>query len=159
MGRQYDGKLVSIYSFIQDFFWADVQMHISDSNWTRIHNHLVRKRTLKLLTKLALNDWALLWVLICMVHLTVCSYHVTHSFQSESTLNGWVFVYELSGCGFESSRCHLNFRFYACFEQGVPWHSGNHRVWVHSETRTWHDQNIQYRSVFRTQSNAFDGTF
>ena len=66
--------------------------------------------------------------------LAVCYYHVTHAFQSESTfynclnvketlaqnrrniwslsnsnglvwLNGWVFVYELSGCGFES-RCY-----------------------------------------------------
>ena len=34
--------------------------------------------------------------------------------------NGSVFVYELSGCGFESSCSHLNFRFRACFEQGVP---------------------------------------
>ena len=39
-------------------------------------------------------------------------------------LNGWVFVYELSGCGFESFFCHLNFRYGACFAQGVPWHSG-----------------------------------
>ena len=77
--------------------------------------------------------------------ITVCSYHVTHAFQSESALysclnvkellarcrceiwslsdcnwtrthnhlvwpvwlNGWVFVYELSGCGFESSCSHL----------------------------------------------------
>ena len=39
-------------------------------------------------------------------------------------LNGWVFVYELSGCGFESRCCHLNFRCGACFVQGVPWHSG-----------------------------------
>ena len=31
---------------------------------------------------------------------------------------------------------HLNFRFRACLEQGVPWHSGNYRVWIHSETRT-----------------------
>ena len=31
----------------------------------------------------------------------------------------------------------------ACFEQGVPWHSGNYRVSIHSETRTWHDKNIQ----------------
>ena len=29
-------------------------------------------------------------------------------------------TYELSGCGFESSCSHLNFRFRACFEQGVP---------------------------------------
>ena len=57
--------------------------------------------------------------------------------------NCWVFVYELSGSGFESSCSHLNFRFRSCFEQGVPWHSGKHRVWFHSETRTWHDKNIQ----------------
>ena len=100
-----------------------------------------------------------------MTNLNVCSYHVTHAFQSESTLysclnvkellawnwykiwnlsdcswtqiqvcdmirkysnmhstnkysqhssiiwpvwlNGWMFVYELSGCGFESSCSHL----------------------------------------------------
>ena len=63
---------------------------ISDCNWTRVQNHLVRKRTL-------------VWP------------------------NGWVFVYELS----------------ACFGQGVPWHSDNYKVWNHSETRTWHDKNIQ----------------
>ena len=54
----------------------------------------------------------------------------------------WVFVYELSGCGFESSWNHLNFRFHACYEQGVPWHSRNYRVWIHSEMRTWHDKYI-----------------
>ena len=32
------------------------------------------------------NGWAVFWVLICMVHLTVCSCHVTYEFQSESTL-------------------------------------------------------------------------
>ena len=26
--------------------------------------------------------------------------------------------------------------------QAVPWHSGSYRVWIHSETRTWHDNNI-----------------
>ena len=45
--------------------------------------------------------------------------------------------------GFESRRSHLNFRFCACFEQGVPWHSGNYRVWIYYETRTWHDKNSQ----------------
>ena len=54
-----------------------------------------------------------------------------------------MFVYELSGCGFESSCSHLNFRFHACFEQGIYWHSGKYGVWIHSETRTWHDKNIQ----------------
>ena len=61
--------------------------------------------------------------------------------------NGWVFVYELSGSRFESSCSHLNFRLRACFEQGVPWHSGNYRVWIHSETRTWHDKNTQSGGV------------
>ena len=55
----------------------------------------------------------------------------------------WVFVCELSGCGFESHCNHLNFRFRACFKQGVPWYSGNCRVRIHSETRTWCDKNIQ----------------
>ena len=46
------------------------------------------------------------------------------------------------GYGFESRYSHLNFRFRPCFEQGVPSHSDNYRVWIHSETRTWHDENI-----------------
>ena len=25
----------------------------------------------------------------------------------------------------------------------LPWHSGNYRVWIHSEARTWHDKNIR----------------
>ena len=45
--------------------------------------------------------------------------------------------------GFESSCSHLNFRFRAYFEQGVPWHSGNYGMLIHSETRKWHDRNIQ----------------
>ena len=58
-------------------------------------------------------------------------------------LKGWVFIYELSGCEFESSCSHLkNFRFCTCFEQGVPWHSG-YGVWIHSDTCMWHDKNIQ----------------
>ena len=34
-------------------------------------------------------------------------------------LNGWVFVYELSGHEFDFSWSHLNLRFRACFEQGL----------------------------------------
>ena len=40
-------------------------------------------------------------------------------------------------------------RFRACFEQGVPWHSANFRVWIHSETRMWHDKNIQLYLKFK----------
>ena len=49
-------------------------------------------------------------------------------------LNGWVFFYKLSGCRFESCCCYLNFRYEACFKQGVSWYSGKYRVWIHSET-------------------------
>ena len=49
---------------------------LSDCNGTRTHNHLVRKQTLNLLAKLA------------------------------RLVNGWVFVYELSGCGFEFRWSH-----------------------------------------------------
>ena len=67
--------------------------------------------------------------------------HLFHKWTLAKWLNGWVFVYELSGCGFESSCSHLNFRF--CVFDQVPWYSGNDRVWIHSETRSWHDKNIQ----------------
>ena len=48
------------------------------------------------------------------------------------------------------SRCrHLNFKYRSCFEQGVPWHSGNYRPWIHSKTRTRHDRNIQSNALHR----------
>ena len=53
-----------------------------------------------------------------------------------------MFVFEISDSGFDSSCSHLNFEFHACFEKGVPGHSGNYRVSVHSETRMSHDKNI-----------------
>ena len=98
------------------------QSVVCDSNAIWVHNHWVSKRTL--------NPWAVLWVLICTVYLTVCCYCVTCEFQTESTLY---------------SCCHLNFRYRACFEQGVPWH----RVWIHSETCTWHDSSIQPNAPYR----------
>ena len=58
----------------------------------------------------------------------------------------------------------FTFRFRACFEQGVPWHSGNYRVWIHPEMRTWHDKNIQslnmseYRHI-RDCSRAYSRLF
>ena len=102
---------------------------LGDSNKIQNHNYLVCKRKRNHLAKLAK-------CLTCVVGTSVqciwvCYYHVTHKFQSEFTLysvpvwlNGWVFIYELSGCGFESRCCHFNFKYGACFEQGVPWHSG-----------------------------------
>ena len=82
---------ICLYQFL---YW-----NLSDCNWTQTHNYLVHKRTPNHLAKLALNDWAVLWVLICMVHLTVCSWLVTYAFQSESTfynlasLDKWLSVH------------------------------------------------------------------
>ena len=59
---------------------------LSDSNVIQNHNHLVRKQTLNHLAKLA--KWLSCVVSICTAHLTVCYYHVTYEFQSESTLYG-----------------------------------------------------------------------
>ena len=57
-------------------------------------------------------------------------------------LNGWVFVYELNGWGFECLCSHLIFRYCASIEQGVPWHSGIYRGWNHYQTGMRHDKNL-----------------
>ena len=86
---------------------------------------------------------------------TYSQIHRTYKYSQHSSIiwpvwfNGWVFVYELSGCGFESCCCHLNFRYGACFEQGVPRYSGNYRVWIHTETCTWHDKSMKSDAPYR----------
>ena len=85
---------------------------LSDCNWTQ---HLSRKRTRNHLAKL--TKWlAVLLLLICTKYLSVrditrryTQMHRTGKYSQHNSiiwlvwLNGWVFVYELSGCGFESS--------------------------------------------------------
>ena len=46
----------------------------------------------------------------------------------------------------------LNFKYRACFEQGVAWYSDNYRAWILPETRTWNDKNIpsQHKDVAKT---------
>ena len=70
--------------------------------------------------------------------------HLVHKWTRSIWLNGWVFVYELSGFGFESCCCYLNFRHRTCFKHIISWHSGNYRVRIHSGTRVWYDNNIQF---------------
>ena len=86
---------------------------------TATGDHLVDKRTLDHLAKLTfLNDWAVLWVLICTVHLTVWFYHATYAFHSESTLYSCLNVKELlvwsrreiwslSDCNWTQTQNHL----------------------------------------------------
>ena len=88
--------------------------------------------------------------------------HCTDKYSEHSSIiwpvwpYGSLFGYELSGSGFESSCSHFTFRFRACFEQGVPWLSGNYRVWIHSETRTWHEKNIQSLSYMEGTQSIFE---
>ena len=86
---------------------------------------------------------------------TYSQMHCTDKYSEQSSIiwpvcrNGWVFIYELTRFGFEFSCSHLNFTFRACFEQGDPWHSRKYRVWIQSEIRTWHDENIQSNVPYR----------
>ena len=76
---------------------------------------------------------------------TYSQMHLTDKYSQHSSIiwpiwpNGWVVVYDLSGCGFDSRCIYLNLIYRACFEQGVPWHSDKYRVWIHSQMRyvTW----------------------
>ena len=78
------------------------QLHMKWLQRTETHNHLVHKRTLNHLAKLS-NNWVVLWVLICTVNLTVCSYHVTYIFRCESILYSYLNVKELLA----RSRCKI----------------------------------------------------
>ena len=54
-----------------------------------------------------------------------------------------VFIYKLSGCGFKSLCSNLNFRYLACFKQGVPSHSGKYEVWIQWKICSLDDNNMQ----------------
>ena len=86
-------------------------------NWTQTHNHLVHKRTLNHLAKLA--KWLSCVVSTYLYGAVDCMFLPCHvSFRVNP-----------------HSCSHLNFRFCTCFEQRVSWHSGNYGVWIHSEMR------------------------
>ena len=99
---------------------ARSRRHIStltDSNGTRTHNHLVHKRTLNHLANLATLECGFTLKLVRDMIITYSQMHRTDKFSQHSSiiwpnwLNGPVFLYELSGCGFES-RCCIRFNNY-----------------------------------------------
>ena len=63
---------------------------------------------------------------MCDMIKTYSQMQLTHKYSHPCSifwpvwLNGSVFIYELSGYGFESPWSHLILRYGACFEQGVP---------------------------------------
>ena len=123
------------------------------------------------LAPLKLPIWHLLWArsslpfrqtiefgfTLKLIHDMIITYsqmHRTDKYSEHSliiwpvSLNGWVFVLELSGCGFESRCCHLNFRYGSCFKEGVSWHSGKRWVWIHSDmTLTHSDMKLDHDMI------------
>ena len=89
---------------------------LSDSNKIRTHNHLVHKRTLNHLAKAA--EW-----LSCVVSTYLYGAFDCMLLSCHVRVSEWILNVCLNGCRFESGCCHLNFRYSACFEQGVPLHS------------------------------------
>ena len=87
---------------------------------------------------------------------TCSQMHRTDKYSQHSStiwplwLNGWVFVFELSGCGVKSSCSHLNFKFRACFEQGVSWHSGKATIKCGFTLKRVRDVTRTYSQMHRT---------
>ena len=67
-------------------------------------------------------------------------------------LNSWVFVYKLSGCGFQSHCSHLNFRYGACFKKGVPWHSDKYECGF--TLKHVHDMIKTYSQMYCTDNHS-----
>ena len=113
---------------------------VIDCNGTRTHSHLVRKRTLNHLAKLA--KW-----LNCAVSTYLCG-----AFDCMF----WSCHVRVSECMARNSLLEtgaMYFRYHACLEEGVPWHSGNYRVLIHSKTRTWHNKNIQCKCTVQISTH------
>ena len=102
---------------------------------------MTTERPLKMMKNaLYFNSKALLFSRYILFVLTLCPCIETAWLKLSDcnwtrTQNHWVKV-QLDSFNLQIS--HLSW-------EGVPWHSGNYGVWIHSETRTWHDKNIQLR--------------
>ena len=99
---------------------------LSDSNVIRTHNHLVRKRTLNHLAKLA--KW-----LNCVV-----STFLYGAFDC-MLLSQLDHLPSLADVALTSSKEFLDIQ-------------ANYRVRIHSETRTWHDNKVQSNAPYRQYS-------
>ena len=64
--------------------------------------------------------------------------------------NGWVVIYELNGCCFDSTCSHSNFIYCARLEQGVPWHSGS--LW--NVCVTWQEHTVSCTVRISTHNSA-----
>ena len=88
----------------------------------RTHNNLVRQRTLKHLAKLA--KWLNYVVKTYLYGAFDCMFLSYHVRVSER-----VYTLQLPEC--QTNPCSKQAR-----------HSGNYKVWIHSEMRAWHDMKL-----------------
>ena len=71
---------------------------------------------------------------------TVGYYYVTYTFRSQTTLNSNMNVKELLA----QNMCDI---WSLSDSNMIPTH--NYTVWIHSENRTWHENNIQPNVPYR----------
>ena len=117
-----------------------------------LQNCLHVRNELKLCLKWLKICFSSLWSLFfypsgTRIHNNLASkWTLNHLGKPPISINVWVFVYELSGCGFESHCSHLTFRYHACCKQGVPWHSGNYlnRRFTQNAYVTWWKRAASY---------------
>ena len=93
---------------------------------------------------------------------TFSQMHHTDNYSQHSSINwlswpnGWVLVYELIDCGFESLSCHLNFRYRVYFENIQSNIEGGFTLkFVYEMTRTYiqmheTDKYSQHSTIIRT---------
>ena len=118
------------------FFFSNYMRNLSDCNGTRTHNHLVPKRTLNNLAKVA--KW-----LSCVMSTYLYGAFDCMLLSCHVRLSEWIHTLYLPEC--QGTPCskqaqYLKFKWVQRFWH---WHSGKYSVWIHSERRTWHDNNIQ----------------
>ena len=126
---------------------------LSDCNWTRTQKHLVRKRTLNHLAKL--SNWLSCALSTYLYGAFDCMHHTDKYWEHSSIIwpiwpNGWVFVYELSSSGFESSCSHLKTSDFApALRKEFLDIQATIECGFTLNTRTWHHKNILSNAPYR----------
>ena len=127
----------------------------NDNNEIRTNNHLVFKATFDCLAKRS-NDWAVLWLFVLMVHLTLwvnteCNCSNVKEPLARNRRNIWK-GWELSGCRLECNCCQWIFRYSTFFEQEAS--SNPETIECHSTLKLVPDMTKTYRQFINVQWNA-----
>ena len=137
---------------------ACLESVVCDCNWTRTHNHLVHKWTINRLAKLA--KWLSCFVSTYLYGAFDCMVLPCHVHVSEwMHVSEWILTTQLNHLAsltkqlsirlwtkwlwVQANLQSLKLQILRLLRARVPWHSGNYRVWIHSETPMWYDKTIQ----------------